>query len=134
MADRLSILMMSTHGYVSADPQLGMPDTGGQVVFVLELARHLNEQGHRVDIVTRRFEDQPEYDEIADGLRVWRIPFGGTEFIRKKRMHEHLPELSQNLALLGCRLGGPDGVPGDGHPARAHPALPGRLEARRDGG
>ena len=97
MADRLSILMMSTHGYVSADPQLGMPDTGGQVVFVLELARHLNEQGHRVDIVTRRFEDQPEYDEIADGLRVWRIPFGGNEFIRKERMHEHLPELSQNL-------------------------------------
>ena len=27
------ILMISTHGYVSAQPELGRPDTGGQVVY-----------------------------------------------------------------------------------------------------
>ena len=33
------ILMLSLHGYVGAEPELGLPDTGGQVVFVLELAK-----------------------------------------------------------------------------------------------
>ena len=31
-----TICMISTHGYVSAHPELGKPDTGGQVVYVLE--------------------------------------------------------------------------------------------------
>ncbi len=33
-----SLLMISLHGYVAGSPELGKPDTGGQVVFVLELA------------------------------------------------------------------------------------------------
>lgn len=93
-----SILMLSTHGYVAAEPELGLPDTGGQVVFVLELAKQFAEMGYRVDIVTRRFEDQPEFDDMGPGLRVWRIPFGGSEFIRKEDMHDHLGEFQQNLA------------------------------------
>ena len=35
------IMMISTHGYVSAEPELGKPDTGGQVVYILELAKCL---------------------------------------------------------------------------------------------
>jgi mannosylfructose-phosphate synthase len=34
-----SLLMISLHGYVAGTPELGKPDTGGQVVFVLELAK-----------------------------------------------------------------------------------------------
>lgn len=82
--------MMSLHGYVAAEPELGAPDTGGQVVFVLELARQLAALGNTVDIATRRFEDQPEFDDFGTGLRVWRIPFGGPDFIRKEDMHDHL--------------------------------------------
>ena len=92
-----SVLMPSIHGYVAAEPELGRPDTGGQVTFVLELAKCLASLGYRVDVVTRRFEDQPEIDNIARGLRVWRIPFGGREFIRKEDMHDHLGELVTNL-------------------------------------
>lgn len=95
MPEPLSILLLSTHGYVSQEPRLGQPDTGGQVVFILELAKALNQLGHRVDIVTRGFEDQPEFDDMAEGLRIWRVPFGGPEFIRKERMHEHLDEFVQ---------------------------------------
>lgn len=84
------ILMLSLHGYVAAEPELGKPDTGGQVVFVLEMARQFVELGYAVDVVTRRFEDQPEFDVIADDFRVWRIPFGGPEFIRKEDMHDHV--------------------------------------------
>ena len=71
---------------------MGLPDTGGQVVFVLELAKQLIELGYAVDIVTRRFEDQPEFDDMGTHLRVWRIPFGGPDFIRKEDMHDHLDE------------------------------------------
>ena len=86
------ILMMSLHGYVAAEPELGLPDTGGQVVFVLELAQQFRELGYTVDIVTRQFENQPEIDDMGAGLRVWRIPFGGSDFIRKEDMHDHLDE------------------------------------------
>lgn len=97
-----SILMLSTHGYVAAEPELGLPDTGGQVVFVLELAKQLAEMGYRVDIVTRRFEDQPEFDDMGPGLRVWRIPFGGSDFIRKEDMHEHLDDFQQNFVAAAA--------------------------------
>ncbi|HMO41425.1 MAG TPA: glycosyltransferase [Saprospiraceae bacterium] len=91
-----SILMISLHGYVGAEPELGKPDTGGQVVYVLELADRFSRLGKRVDLITRRFEDQPEQDEVNDNYRVWRIPFGGKKFIRKEDMHEHLGQFVTN--------------------------------------
>lgn len=98
MANQLnSILMLSTHGYVAAEPELGKPDTGGQVVYVLELAKRFSRLGYRVDLVTRRFEDQPEFDEINENCRVWRIPFGGKKFIRKEDMHDVLGDFVTNF-------------------------------------
>ncbi|MBA2338039.1 MAG: glycosyltransferase, partial [Acidimicrobiia bacterium] len=85
-----TLLVMSLHGYVGASPELGKPDTGGQVVFVLELSRHLAELGYRVDIVTRRFQRQAASEPVGDHIRVWRVPFGGPDFIRKEDMHDHL--------------------------------------------
>ncbi len=92
-----SILLISLHGYVGAEPELGKPDTGGQVVYVLELAKRFSRLGLRVDLVTRRFEEQPEFDLVNDNLRVWRIPFGGKDFIRKEDMHDHVPDFVTNL-------------------------------------
>ncbi len=89
--------MLSIHGYVSEEPELGKPDTGGQVVYVLELAKRFSRLGKRVDLVTRRFEDQPEYDEVNDNFHVWRIPFGGKEFIRKEDMHDYLGDFVTNM-------------------------------------
>ncbi len=100
-----NIMMISLHGYVSAEPEFGKPDTGGQVVYVLELAKRFSRLGRRVDLVTRQFEDQPEYDEINQNLRVWRIPFGGEEFIRKEDMHDYISDFVTNL-LSKVRLGG----------------------------
>jgi mannosylfructose-phosphate synthase len=59
------IAMVSTHGYVAAQPPLGAADTGGQVVYVLELSKKLAQLGYEVDIWTRRFEDQPELEAVA---------------------------------------------------------------------
>lgn len=99
-----SILMISLHGYVAAEPELGKPDTGGQVVFVLELAKRFARLGYRVDVLTRRFEDQPELDRINENLAVRRIPFGGKKFIRKEDMHDYLGDFVTNaLAMIRKR-------------------------------
>ncbi|WP_084368665.1 glycosyltransferase family 1 protein [Rhizobium sp. RU36D] len=96
------IALVSTHGYVAAQPPLGAADTGGQVVYVLELAKKLAQLGHLVDIYTRRFEDQPEIDIVDDHVRVVRIPCGGPDFIPKEYLHRHLTEWSEKaLRFIG---------------------------------
>lgn len=94
---RGSILMLSLHGYVAAKPELGMPDTGGQVTFVIELARRFARLGYQVDVVTRQFEGQRATERLNNGARIVRIPFGGKEFIRKEDMHDHLTEFVSNF-------------------------------------
>ncbi len=89
--------MLSIHGYVSTTPELGKPDTGGQVLFVLELAKRFSRLGCKVDIVTRRFEKQPALEKITPSLRLWRVPFGGKDFLRKEDMHDHLGSFITNF-------------------------------------
>lgn len=90
--DRPRIAMVSTHGYVAATPPLGAADTGGQVVYVLELSKKLAELGYAVDIWTRRFEDQPAAEEVAPNVQILRMACGGSDFIPKEYLHRHLPE------------------------------------------
>ena len=99
-----SILMISLHGYVAGSPELGKPDTGGQVVFVLELAKRFARLGYKVDVMTRQFEDQPSRDVINDNLRILRVPFGGPDFIRKEDMHDWYGDFVTNaLAMIRRR-------------------------------
>ncbi|WP_366192716.1 glycosyltransferase [Meridianimarinicoccus marinus] len=100
-----SIMMISLHGYVAGSPELGKPDTGGQVVFVMELAKRFATLGYNVDVLTRQFEDQPAEDRINENLRVWRIPFGGKDFIRKEDMHDWYGDFVTN-ALAAIRKHG----------------------------
>ena len=97
MGPRQRIMMISTHGYVAAEPELGKPDTGGQVVYVLELSKCLARLGHHVDILTRRFENQPREEKVADRCRVLRFPCGGDAFIEKETLCEHIPEWVGNV-------------------------------------
>ena len=84
MSDRergLYVFMLSVHGLIRARaPELGRDaDTGGQVTYVLEVARALaqNPQIERVDLATRLIEDasvsadyaDPE-EEIAPGAKL----------------------------------------------------------------
>jgi mannosylfructose-phosphate synthase len=94
------IAMISTHGYVAADPPLGAADTGGQVVFVLELSKKLAQLGYEVDIWTRRFENQPEADIVNDRVRVVRVPCGGSPFLSKEYLFQELPEWEENALRL----------------------------------
>ena len=95
MKDR-RIMMISTHGYVSASTEFGKPDTGGQVVYVLELSKCLARLGYEVDIYTRQFEDHPSREDVGEGVQVLRIPCGGRKFIPKETLCEHIPEWVEN--------------------------------------
>ncbi|MBN2217323.1 MAG: glycosyltransferase [Pirellulales bacterium] len=89
---RQRIMMISTHGYVSAFPEFGKPDTGGQVVYVLELSKCLARMGYHVDILTRRFEEQRSWEHVAPRVRILRFPCGGNEFIPKETLCDDIPE------------------------------------------
>ncbi len=94
------IAMLSTHGYFDPEPQLGRTDTGGQVVYVLELAKALSRAGYKTDIYTRWFDSsQQQINPIPDNpdVRVIRIPAGPWEFIPKEFIYDVLPELASNM-------------------------------------
>lgn len=94
------IAMLSTHGYFDPVPQLGQTDTGGQVVYVLELSRALASIGYQVDIYTRWFDkSRKQVDPVPNNpnVRVIRIPAGPWEFIPKEYIYDVLPGLSDNM-------------------------------------
>lgn len=104
MTDGLYLLHLSIHGLVrGAAPELGRDhDTGGQVGYVLELARALarSAQVARVDLVTRLVEDPavgPDYavpeEALADKARIVRLSFGPKRYLRKELLWPHLPAL-----------------------------------------
>ncbi|MEO8277163.1 MAG: glycosyltransferase [Thermoanaerobaculia bacterium] len=97
--------MVSTHGYVAPHPPLGAADTGGQVVYVLELSKKLARLGYEVDIWTRRFDDQPEVDPVVAGVRIVRAACGGEGFIPKEYLFDSLAEWSENALRFIQRHG-----------------------------
>jgi mannosylfructose-phosphate synthase len=95
-----SIAMLSTHGYFDAVPKLGRTDTGGQVVYVLELAKALGRMGIHVDIFTRWFDKNDEQINPVPGVpnaRVVKIRAGNWEFVPKEFIYDLLPELTENM-------------------------------------
>jgi mannosylfructose-phosphate synthase len=94
------IALVSTHGYVAAEPPLGAADTGGQVVYVLELAKRLGQLGYAVDIWTRRFEEQSAIDVVDERVRVLRAACGGPTFIPKEYLYARLGEWAENALRM----------------------------------
>ncbi len=82
------------------------PDFGGQLVYVREVARTLEQLGHEVDILTRRIVDPdwPEFDSDTDfypdhpNLRIVRIPCGPDAFLPKEELWPHLGEWVEGVA------------------------------------
>ena len=99
-SDIKSICMLSTHGYFDPVPQLGRTDTGGQVLYVLQLCQAFSRRGIKVDIYTRWFDRSQQQVDPVPGypdVRVIRIPAGPWEFIPKEQIYGVLPELSRNM-------------------------------------
>ena len=82
------------------------PDFGGQLVYVREVARTLEQLGHKVDILTRRIVDSdwPEFSAETDAypghpnLSIVRIPCGPDGFLPKEELWPHLGEWVEGVA------------------------------------
>ncbi len=90
-------MFLSIHGYVDPVPDLGQADTGGQVVYIIEVAKKLARMSIKVDIYTRWFEGRRRIEKITDGARIIRIPCGPKHFIRKEELFPFLDEFATNL-------------------------------------
>ncbi|MDP9211899.1 MAG: glycosyltransferase [bacterium] len=91
------IMMLHPHGYVQYPPPLGKTDTGGQTIYVFQLAKALAKAGAKVDIFTRRIEGLPEETRIGKDVRIVRISAGGPDFIPKEKVFETIPVLVQGI-------------------------------------
>ncbi|MFN2115991.1 MAG: glycosyltransferase [Anaerolineae bacterium] len=103
-SDRPHILQITNHGIHQWDVIPGLPDTGGQNVFVNHLSDTLAQLGYRVTIVNRGGFDHPTTGEKRSGLhyrdasqRILYIEDGVNEFVRKEDMDEHTPALAAFL-------------------------------------
>mgnify|MGYP000208132206 CR=1 FL=1 len=94
---RRFILLISVHGLIRGhDLELGRDaDTGGQTLYVVELARALGEREDvaRVDLVTRRIvdpsvsEDYAQVEEaLSDKVRIVRVDAGPEEYLPKEAL------------------------------------------------
>ena len=100
----LYVALISIHGLIrSHDLELGRDaDTGGQITYVLELARSLarHPKVDHVDLFTRRIFDNkvgPDYSHEIEplgpvGARLVRIPCGPRRYLKKEKLWPYLDE------------------------------------------
>jgi glycosyltransferase involved in cell wall biosynthesis len=105
------LIMVSTHGYWGDPPPAGVPDTGGQVYYVLEVAKAWARQGRQVLILARWFDDSPRVERFADGVWLVRLRAGGNEFVRKEDIYGLTPQLGEAGTAVGAFFGA-EGVMG----------------------
>lgn len=93
------ICFLNPQGYVSYPPPLGKTDTGGQTIYIFQLAQALAKKNIKVDIITRRFDDSPEEEQVFPNVKIVRIASGNNAFVPKEKMYEHMPEWIENFML-----------------------------------
>ncbi|MDH5217543.1 MAG: HAD-IIB family hydrolase [Gammaproteobacteria bacterium] len=107
-SDKLHIVLLSIHGLIRGENlELGRDaDTGGQILYVLELAQALARQAcvEKVELITRRVVDSDIDDDyaaplenLADNLSIVRIDAGSDAYIPKEQLWDHLDVFSDNV-------------------------------------
>ncbi len=105
VSDRKRVALITNHGYAGPKPPIGnAPDTGGQNVYVNDLAHALEEVGYEVFIFTRGGFPEYRSEALREGeaqmdefIRYVYIPGGGNEFIPKESIAGALGEQAENL-------------------------------------
>ena len=90
----MRIAMISEHASPLAC--IGGVDSGGQNVYVAQVARCLAEAGHEVDVFTR--QDAPELARVVEtgqGYRVIHVRAGPAAFVPKEKLLDHMPEFAR---------------------------------------
>jgi glycosyltransferase involved in cell wall biosynthesis/phosphoheptose isomerase len=82
---------------------LGGVDSGGQNVYVGQVAKHLAHLGYDVDVFTRRDSERlPEVAEWESGIRIINVPAGPPAFVRKEEMLPYMDDFTAYM-LRFCR-------------------------------
>ncbi len=137
-----NLVILSPHGYFGQDNVLGLPDTGGQVVYILdqvralerEMRQRLAEQGLDIDpailVVTRLIPEAPEgttCDQRSEAIvgtehaRILRVPFRTSSgeivphWISRFEVWPYLEQFASDVGLeVLAELGGrPDLIVGN---------------------
>lgn len=101
---RKHVLMLTNHGIQEWEVNPGLPDTGGQVVFVNNLSDALVKAGFKVTIENRGGYPHPLTGRRREGIhyrdehqRIVYLEDGLHEFVRKEDMDERMPRLVEAL-------------------------------------
>jgi len=120
LPEGIYIALISIHGLIRGhNLELGRDsDTGGQTLYVVELARALERRPEvaKVDLFTRRvIDDQVSSDyaepleQLSEKLRIVRIDAGPGGYIPKEQLWDHLDSFADNLAdFFRCEKQAPD--------------------------
>ena len=85
------------------------PDFGGQLVYVKEVALAMGRLGVQVDVLTRQVRDPEwsgfetsldDFGELAEQVRIVRLPCGGERFLAKEKLWPHLGEMADAIATF----------------------------------
>ncbi|MEN3365330.1 MAG: D-inositol-3-phosphate glycosyltransferase [Burkholderiales bacterium] len=96
------IALISEHASPLAS--IGSTDSGGQNVYVAQLARHLARLGYLVDVFTRRdSESQEQVVDWAPGVRVVHVPAGPAHYIPKEAMLPHMEQFGRFVIRFARR-------------------------------
>ena len=121
--DNVKITLISLHGLIRArEPELGKDaDTGGQIKYVLELAKELAKQSNvrEVELLTRQIIDGKVDDDyarveepISENAKIVRIPFGPKRYIKKESLWPYLEMFIDQTLVHFKRTGVPDIIHG----------------------
>jgi D-inositol-3-phosphate glycosyltransferase len=95
----MRIALISEHASPLA--AIGGVDSGGQNIYVAHVARCLVEEGHVVDVFTRRdSRQQPAVVEVKPGLRVLHVKAGPARFVPKEQLLPWMPEFARACERL----------------------------------
>lgn len=119
----IKVSLISLHGLIrSNQPELGRDsDTGGQVKYVLELAKELSEQPNvrDVELLTRQIIDDKIDDdyaqleeEICPHAKIVRIPFGPKRYLAKEKLWPYIEHFVDQTLVHFRRTGLPDVIHG----------------------
>jgi glycosyltransferase involved in cell wall biosynthesis len=104
---RRKIALISDHASPLA--VAGSVDSGGQNVYVAQIARHLAGLGHSVDAFTRRDNRlQPIAVDWCTGVRVIHVPAGPAAFVRKEELLPFMDEFAAWMEQFCREQGGYD--------------------------
>jgi glycosyltransferase involved in cell wall biosynthesis len=104
---RKHVLMITNHGIHQWQIIPGLPDTGGQNVFVNQFTEALAKLGFKTTIMNRGGYPHPVTGEWHQGIhykdqhqRILYLEDGLHEFVRKEDMDERIPNLAESLKRL----------------------------------